>query len=178
MHDRIDAHLHEHLHDIEERLCGMDSALERLAQLEIITSLKELKAMAKQSDEINKLGGKFDQLSGVVTDIHSDFEALRAAMEADRDSLSPDGQAALDAANAKADTLRQQLEDLNVEVGDADGSDIPVGGGGTTEPAPGGDTGTGQPAEGGVDEAPPAGEGTVVNPDEQGFGYTDAQPTA
>jgi hypothetical protein len=68
-------------------------------------------------------------------------------MEADRENLSDAGQAALDAANAKADSLRQQLTDLDVAVGDADGSDIPTGGGDTTAPA-----------GGGADENPPADE--------------------
>lgn len=137
----LNEHMHEHFHDLDERLRGIDGALQRLAHLEIVTSLKEQNIMAKQSEEIGKLGGKFDSLAAVVTDIHSDFEALRAVLEAERDNLSPDGQAALDAANAKADALAQQLTDLDVEVGDADGSDIPTGGG--EEP---------------TEETPPAGE--------------------
>lgn len=145
-------HLHQHLRDLEERVFGLeaelqdrlgsiDAALDHLARLEIVTSLKELNTMAKQSEEIGKLGDRFGSLASVVTDIHSDFEALRAVLEAERDNLSPDGQAALDAANAKADALAQQLQDLDVEVGDADGSDIPTG---PTEPG---------------DENPPADEG-------------------
>lgn len=205
-------HLHNHylwiqgqLSDLTERLGRLHAAVEGLGQLEIITSRKELNSMAKQSEEIGKLSGKFDDLSTVVTDIHSDFEALRTVMESERDNLSPEGAAALDAANAKADSLRQQLEDLNVAVGDADGSDIPTGGeggttgGGDTGTGSGGDTGTGgdtgggtTPAEPGAGDTttpgagdtgtgdnPPAGEGTVVAPDEAGAGQgSDAQPTA
>jgi chromosome segregation ATPase len=147
-------HLHNHFlwiqgefEQLTQRLSDIDAALRRLTRLEIITSLEEMSSMAQQSEEIGKLSGKFDTLSGVVTDIHSDFEALRAAMEADRENLSDAGQAALDAANAKADSLRQQLTDLDVAVGDADGSDIPTGGGDTTAPA-----------GGGADENPPADE--------------------
>lgn len=160
-------HLHSHLKSIEERLAGLDTALHRLARLEIITSLKELSTMAKQSDAIKDLGTRFDSLSGVVTDIHSDFEALRAVMESERENLSEAGQAALDAANAKADAVAQQLTDLDVEVGDADGSDIPTGGGAPTgdgsSPEQPGVPATEPTAPAG--DAPPAGEGTVVNPD-------------
>jgi hypothetical protein len=114
-------------------------------------------------------------------------------MQAERDNLSETGQAALDAANAKADSLSQQLQDLNVAVGDADGSDIPTGGGATpadggTAPADGGATAPNESGivDGGqenggsnVNDAPPAGEGTVVNPDEQfAAGEGDARPTA
>jgi chromosome segregation ATPase len=175
-------HIHNHflwiqdqLRHLADRLDGFDTALRDLARLEIITSVRELSSMAKQSDAINQLGGRFDSLAAVATDIKSDFEAFRDAMEAERENLSDEGQAALDAAAAKADAAAQKLADLDTEVGDADGSDTTSG---TTEPGPSGGEGTGQPAEGGVDQAPPAGEGTVVNPDEQGFGDTDAQPTA
>ena len=129
--------------------------------------------MAKQSDEIGKLSDKFDTLGGVVTDIHSDFEALRAVLEAERDNLSPAGQAAVDAANAKAEALGAKLRDLDVAVGDADGSDIPTpepGGGGEVPPVEGGGEVPGE-------ENPPAGEGTVFAPDETGE-TGDTRPTA
>jgi hypothetical protein len=158
-------HLHNHylwiqgqLGAVLDRLDGMDAALRGIAQIEIFTSLEEMSSMAKQSEEIGKLSGKFDDLSGVVTDIHADFEAFRTAMEAERDTLSPEGQVALDDANTKADSLRQRLSDLDVEVGDADGSDTAAGGGT--------DVNT---------ENPPAGEGTVVAPDVPVEG--NAQPT-
>jgi hypothetical protein len=190
-------HLHNHFLSIQdqlgtlaERFEGFERGLRSLAQLEIFTSTKEMNAMAKQSDEINKLSGKFDTLGGVVTDIHADFEALRAVLEADRENLSDAGVAALDAANAKADALAAKLRDLDVTVGDADGSDIPtppVGGGegAGSEGGEGGGTGGGDNTGGGavpgeqtpVDEAPPAGEGTVFAPDEAGL-EGDARPTA
>lgn len=167
-------HLHSHLQSIEERLVGLDAELSHLARLEIITSLKELSTMGKQSDEISKLGTRFDNLSSVVTDIHSDFEALRAVMTAERENLSEAGQAAVDAANAKADQVAQQLTDLDVEVGDADGSDIPTGGDSSTpaEPAPS------TPAPGGEATVPgdgsaPAGDGSAT-----GSADSDVQPTA
>jgi len=127
-------HLHSHLRRITRMLTGIGEDLARLAQLEIIHNLEELSSMAKQAEEISKLGGRFDELAAAVTDIHADYEALRAAMEADRENLSADGQAALDAAQSKADATRQLLVDLDVAVGDADGSDTPPADGG--EPAP------------------------------------------
>lgn len=119
-------HLHSHLERLQARLDVLDDAVVRLQQIEIATSRMELTLMAHASDQINDLSSKIDALGGVITDVHSDFEALRAAMEADRENLSAAGQAALDAANAKADAVAQQLRDLDVEVGDADGSDIPT----------------------------------------------------
>ena len=127
-------HLHSHLRRINRMLTGISEGLTRLAQLEIIHNLEELSSMAKQAEEISKLGGRFDELATVVTDIRNDYEALRTAMEADRENLSPDGQAALDVAQGKADAARQRLLDLDVAVGDADGSDTPPADGG--EPAP------------------------------------------
>jgi hypothetical protein len=67
--------------------------------------------MATAAEQINALGVKID-------DIAADFEALRDAMEAERENLSPSGQAALDAAS-------QKLDALDTSVGDADGSDTP-----------------------------------------------------
>lgn len=119
-------HLHSHLERLQARLDVLDDAVTRLQQIEIATSRMEMTLMANASEQINELSTKIDTLGAVVTDVHSDFEALRAAMEADRENLSAAGQAALDAANAKADSLAQKLTDLDVEVGDADGSDIPT----------------------------------------------------
>lgn len=72
--------------------------------------------MATAAEQINNLSAKVD-------DIAADFRAFRDAMNAERENLTPGGQAALDAANAKLDAF-------DVEVGDADGSDTP------TEPTP------------------------------------------
>lgn len=166
-----------------------------LERIEGATSRLEI-AMAKASDQINELSGKLDELGAVVTDVHSDFEALRAVMTAERENLTDAGQAALDAANDKAAVLAERLSSLDVAVGDADGSDIPTGGGTGETPAeptaPVEDT-PAPPVEGApVDEAaaeetpvdpedaaPPAGEGTVVNPDlPADGGDEDLRPTA
>lgn len=88
-----------------------------------ITNLEEL--MASAADQINALSTKVDGISAVVTDVHADFSALVAALQAERENLSESGQAALDAANAKLDQAAAQLSDLDVAVGDADGSDVP-----------------------------------------------------
>ncbi|MFG1846758.1 hypothetical protein [Micromonospora carbonacea] len=69
-------------------------------------------AMATAAEQINNLSAKVD-------DIAADFRAFRDAMNAERENLTPDGQAALDAANAKLDAF-------DTEVGDADGSDTPT----------------------------------------------------
>ena len=89
-----------------------------------ITYLEEL--MATAADQINALSTRVDGISAVVTDVHADFSALVAALQAERENLSESGQAALDAANAKLDQAATQLTDLDVAVGDADGSDTPV----------------------------------------------------
>lgn len=68
--------------------------------------------MATAAEQINALSAKVD-------DIAADFIALRDAMLVERENLTEAGQAALDAANAKVDAL-------DVEVGDADGSDAPA----------------------------------------------------
>lgn len=153
-------HLHSHLERLQARLDVLDDAVVRLQQIEVATSRMELTLMATASEQINNLSSKIDAMATVVTDVHSDFEALRAVMESERENLSATGQAALDAANAKAADLAQKLTDLDVEVGDADGSDIPTDGGVTgTTPADGGD------ATVPGDDAPPAGEGAVIAPD-------------
>lgn len=81
--------------------------------------------MATAAEQINTLSTKVDGLSAVVADVHADFTALLNAMNAERENLTADGQAALDAANAKLDATAQQLADLDVAVGDGDGSDTP-----------------------------------------------------
>lgn len=73
---------------------------------------RQEKLMATAAEQINTLAAKVD-------DIAADFRALRDAMNAERENLTPDGQAALDAANAKLDAF-------DTEVGDADGSDTPA----------------------------------------------------
>lgn len=108
-------------------------------------------AMATAKEQIEQLSTKVDGISAVTADIAGDFRAFKAAMEAERENLTADGQAALDAANAKLDAAVTSLADLDVAVGDADGSDVVVPP--ADEPAP-------------VDEsAPPAGEGSDLSVD-------------
>jgi len=131
--------------------------------------------MATAKQQIDALSTKVDGLSAVTADVAADFNAFKTAMEAERDNLSDEGQAALDAANAKLDAARAQLNDLDVAVGDADGSEVPP-------PVEGTSPGNDAPAEGGVDgtpaapaedSLPAAGEGSdlsvdaPVNPDDQ-----------
>lgn len=59
-----------------------------------------------------------DLVATRLTDILADFRALRDAMLAERENLTAEGQAALDRANVV-------VEDLDTEIGDADGSDTP-----------------------------------------------------
>jgi hypothetical protein len=84
----------------------------------ILTKLQSMEdAMATAAEQLTELAGKID-------DVAADFAAFRDAMLAERENLTPSGQAALDSAVAK-------LAALDTEVGDADGSDTPV-----TEPTP------------------------------------------
>jgi hypothetical protein len=81
--------------------------------------------MTTAAEQITALGTKVDGIGNVLTDVSADFAAFRAAMEADRERLSEAGQAALDEANAKADAAAAKAAELDVAVGDADGSDVP-----------------------------------------------------
>jgi uncharacterized coiled-coil protein SlyX len=85
-----------------------ETTLRRIIREEIHT-LEEL--MATEAEQITALDTK-------VTDLISDVRAALAALEADRDNLGPDGQAALD-------TLTAKIDAFDTEVGDADGSDTP-----------------------------------------------------
>lgn len=79
---------------------------------EVLAALEELRSeMATAAEQIGQLSAKID-------DVAADFTAFKEAMEAERENLSPAGQAALDEANAK-------LANLDTAVGDADGSDTP-----------------------------------------------------
>lgn len=100
-----------------ERKLGIAEVRAQLTRLE--------NAMGTQAEALAELGNRFDQLGTVVGDIAADFAAFRTAMEAEREELSEAGVAALDEANAKADATTQKLADLDVSVGDADGSDTP-----------------------------------------------------
>lgn len=82
--------------------------------------------MATAKEQIDQLSTKVDGLSAITTDVAADFAAFRDAVAADRENLSESAQAALDVANAKLDAAQARLSDLDVAVGDADGSDVPA----------------------------------------------------
>lgn len=104
-----------------ERILGGLAAVGRIESK--IDEMREL--MTTAAEGIAGLGAKVDAMGAVVTDVHNDFTALIAAMNAERENLTAAGQAALDAANAGADAAAAKLADLDVAVGDADGSDTP-----------------------------------------------------
>lgn len=91
-----------------------------LARLDTLEAL-----MATAAEQINALSAKVDAQTALITDIQSDFAALVAALAAERENLTESGQAALDAASAKVDANATKLAELDVAVGDADGSDAP-----------------------------------------------------
>jgi multidrug resistance efflux pump len=84
-----------------------------LTQLnEILARLTSLEThMATAAEQLNTL-------TAAVQDVHADFTALIETLNAERENLTPAGQAALDQANAA-------LGALDEAVGDADGSDTP-----------------------------------------------------
>lgn len=67
--------------------------------------------MATAAEQLNALSAKVDDL---IADVRAALEQL----EADRENLSPDGQAAMD-------TLIAKIDAFDAEIGDADGSDTP-----------------------------------------------------
>lgn len=87
---------------------------------------RQERLMATATEQITALSGKVDALAAKTADILADFRAFRDAMTAERENLTAAGQAALDEANAKTDAAAASLSELDVEVGDADGSDTPV----------------------------------------------------
>jgi uncharacterized coiled-coil protein SlyX len=78
----------------------------------VLARLDQLEAtMATETEQLTALSAKID-------DVISDVRAALAILTAERDNLGTEGQAALDALNAKLDAF-------DAEVGDADGSDTP-----------------------------------------------------
>jgi uncharacterized coiled-coil protein SlyX len=79
----------------------------------VLARLDQLEAtMATETEQLTALSAKID-------DVISDVRAALAILTAERDNLGTEGQAALDALTAKVDAF-------DAEVGDADGSDVPV----------------------------------------------------
>ncbi len=93
----------------------------------VLTRLDHLEAlMATAAEQITALADKISAQGAVIVDIAADFRALREAMQAERENLTPAGQAALDEANTQADAVSARLAELDTEVGDGDGSDTPA----------------------------------------------------
>jgi hypothetical protein len=82
--------------------------------------------VATTAAQVDQLTTKVDTLSTVTGDVLADFRAFRDAMVADRENPTEAEQAAIDRANASIDNAAARLGELDVEVGDADGSDIPA----------------------------------------------------
>lgn len=94
---------------------GLDTVLAQLDRLEQL--------MATAAEQIQALDAKVTAQGDLLTDVKADFDALLAAMNAERENLTEAGQAALDAANANVDARTAQLAELDAAIGDADGSD-------------------------------------------------------
>jgi len=121
-----------------QRFLGIDRIRRDIKQLrEIPALLERLEFMMATARE------QLDNLSAKVDDLVSDVRAAREALEADRENLSEDGQAALD-------TLAAKVDAFDAEVGDADGSDAAVGG----------DTGTDETGAPVTEDPAASGEGT------------------
>lgn len=109
---------------------------EVLGITEVLTRLSRLETdMASAAEQITELGNKVEGVGAVLADVAADFAAFRQAMEAERENLTEAGQAALNEATAKAEVAAQRASDLDVAIGDADGSDLPTEPTDPTEPA-------------------------------------------
>ena len=83
--------------------------------------------MATAAEQIQALDAKVTAMGTVLTDIKGDFDALLAAMNAERENLTAGGQAAIDLANENADARAAQLADLDTAVGEHDGLPVDEG---------------------------------------------------
>lgn len=111
------------VHRIRDYL-GTKTALELLHALS--NRLQYLEdQMATTAEQIDALATKVDGVGTVAADILADFRAFKLAVEADREEPTEAIQAALDRANERIDANVAKLTELDVEVGDADGSDTP-----------------------------------------------------
>lgn len=113
---------------------------QRLAEdkAEILAALEQMeqRIMTTQEEAFATLGARVDATKALAEDILADFNALLAALAAERENLTPAGQAAFDAALGKADAADAALSAVDVAVGDADGSDTPPAPEPTPEPEP------------------------------------------
>lgn len=92
----------------------------------ILSKLNTLETIvATAAEQITALTARVEAQGVVLNDVAADFAAFKTAMEAERENLTPAGQAALDAANAALDGVAASLGALDAAVGDADGSDTP-----------------------------------------------------
>lgn len=93
----------------------------------IMKRFDALEAMvATAAEQITALNDKLTAQAAVITDVAADVQALLdavAVLQTERENLTPEGQAALDQANASADAVTTALQGLDVQVGDQDGSD-------------------------------------------------------
>jgi uncharacterized coiled-coil protein SlyX len=102
----------------------VDNSLQAL--LLILSRFDALEALvATAAEQIDALTARVDAQGALLTDVAADFAAFKTAMEAERENLTAAGQAAVDRANASLDSVGQRLTDLDIAVGDADGSDTP-----------------------------------------------------
>lgn len=105
----------------------VDNSLQAL--LLILTRLDALEAtVATAAEQITILNDKLAAQATVITDVAADVAALLeavAVLQAERENLTPTGQAALDQAMASADAVTAALQTLDTQVGDQDGSDTP-----------------------------------------------------
>lgn len=89
--------------------CALERIEGALSRMEIM--------MARETDALNEIKNK-------LADVHAD---VRARLDQVRGELSPEGQ-------QEIDSINDALASFDVEVGDADGSDVPATGG-TESPA-------------------------------------------
>lgn len=100
----------------------------------ILSAVLRLEAsMATTAERITELSGRFDTLSTNTSDLFNDFVAFRDRVQADlaqaiadRNVPTAEVEASLAEFDAKIEQHRARLGELDVEIGDADGSDTPV----------------------------------------------------
>ncbi|MFI7073582.1 hypothetical protein [Micromonospora sediminicola] len=110
-----------------ERITFRDWLTSYLRDDSIHTKLDRMEQqVATTAEQLDQVTAKVDSLSTVTADVLADFRAFRDAMIADRENPTEAEQAAIDRANAALDRHTAALGELDVEVGDADGSDTPV----------------------------------------------------